>query len=303
MSSATSAWYDKLRKMSVRGDQDPISKAKSRQLQRKIENLFQKHLKADDASSKEECESSEEDHDQQTSNCHEGFSPWIKERVPEQVKEWLQKVGREEFPFSNSPSPGEPGKVAPKWNSVDPYHDFDWGGSSGSYFWDGKYDIKGRPSGNGCITMKESLDEISGTFRKTKRNGKCTVTTPTLSLAGNFINDLLEGFGRVTLIGDKKAISTPLTISDYEQTLPVQRVDAYFKHSCFHGLARIVDPDDSNALIAVGRYRNGVKYGYWWHCFEGGGYLFGKVNRRGKMTGNELAYVFSGHGDVLGGMF
>ena len=202
---------------------------------------------------------------------------WISEDVQSHVKRWLSKIAREKNPFQNfCQNLVDESDVHVKSSSYvasDPYSRFCWENRDEFEFsWDGKEDARsGRFTGQGIVRF-DNGDEISGFFRGGVREGKCTVTTASMHLVGDFRNNLLQGFGKLidTTSGDV--------------------FDGYFKDSCLHGLVRRTGEDQE--LIFIGRYRNGIPFGLCWKLLEGGGILFGKVNRKGLFSGEDIMFIY-----------
>ena len=67
-------------------------------------------------------------------------------------------------------------------------------------------------------------------------------------------------------------------------------IEGYFKDSVLHGFCRYFDKEKH--LTFIGMHRNGKPFGTCWKLIKGGGYIVGRVNEDGQLTGSDIAYLF-----------
>jgi len=121
------------------------------------------------------------------------------------------------------------------------------------------------------------------------RNGMGTCTGSNFSkhgisqLQGPYQDGILHGYGSVKLINDN--IIEGLFCNGYlvGPCVSVATVD-------FNRPSDLCNIDFKSYEIAC--YKKGLPYGYVWHSLEGGGWLHGKVDEKGKFTGNEIMFVY-----------
>ena len=260
--SAIADWYESLRRLSIAV---PKSLAENDSVA----------IDVDEESPEEFSEEEEEDSEKK----------WIVDDVELHLKRWIQRLESEPNPFLSSSKVFSKGPVLPDSQPADPYDGQDWTKLE-SYEWDGNRDRNGNISGSGTLFLSGGTEQISGTFRKVRRNGHCKVITPELELSGNFSDDRLEGYGSLVLSPPCAKWSSLL---DDESKI---RIDSYFKKSVLHGLARIL-ADDSRRLAFVGRFENGKPSGEkCWRFYKGGGCLFADVDSKGRMSSDDAVYVY-----------
>ena len=78
-------------------------------------------------------------------------------------------------------------------------------------------------------------------------------------------------------------------------------IDGYFVKGILHGFARYFD--ERGRLIFIGNHVNGQPTGTCWKIITGGGSVVGIVNRRGKLTGSCIAYIYPDYQTALVGRF
>jgi len=67
-------------------------------------------------------------------------------------------------------------------------------------------------------------------------------------------------------------------------------IEGYFKDSVLHGFCRYFDKE--KRLTFIGMHRNGKPFGTCWKLIKGGGYIVGRVNEDGQLTGSDISYLF-----------
>lgn len=92
-------------------------------------------------------------------------------------------------------------------------------------------------------------------------------------LAGKYVRDKLEGNCEIT-------------------TNEGGVLEMTFVRGVANGPARRFSP--SGFMQWVGRYRSGLPHGICWHSSDGEGWYVGTSNRCGRMTGDEVVYLYPG---------
>ena len=78
-------------------------------------------------------------------------------------------------------------------------------------------------------------------------------------------------------------------------------IDGYFKNGILHGFARYFDK--KGRLTFVGNHKNGLPDGICWGIIRGGGCVVGRVDGRGTLTGEGIAYIYPDFVTALVGSF
>ena len=75
----------------------------------------------------------------------------------------------------------------------------------------------------------------------------------------------------------------------------------YFKDGFLHGFGRHFD--EKGRLTFAGNHQNGVAVGFCWKIIRGGGSIVGYVDYEGRLTGDDIAYIYPDYKTVLHGTF
>jgi len=78
-------------------------------------------------------------------------------------------------------------------------------------------------------------------------------------------------------------------------------LEGRLRDGCLHGLARRLNA--KRRLVWVGRYVGGKASGVCWSFISGGGAVVGKVDSKGKLTGDEVAYIYPDYQTAILGRF
>ena len=78
-------------------------------------------------------------------------------------------------------------------------------------------------------------------------------------------------------------------------------MDGYFKDGVLHGFARYFD--EKGRLTFVGNHQNGLAVGTCWRIVRGGGSVVGEVDCEGRLTGDNIVYIYPDYETVLMGTF
>lgn len=78
-------------------------------------------------------------------------------------------------------------------------------------------------------------------------------------------------------------------------------ITGYAKDSVLHGLCRHYD--QHKQLQYIGITRNGKRFGTCWQILPGGGYIVGKVDAEGELSGPNIAYIYPDHRTAFVGVF
>jgi histone-lysine N-methyltransferase SETD7 len=176
----------------------------------------------------------------------------------------------------------------------DPYYDF---GLDEISRVDGKVDPKtGQPLGI-CTVMLKNGDEIFGIFKNGLRQGRGSIEGVNLMKHGILI---VKGFYKDSVLsGRGKAILAAGSMWDtYSENIHLEGV---FNDGYLEGPVRGVG--ELGDLVFVGQYSRGVPFGPCWVSKEGQGWLHGKVNAKGRFTGDDIAFVYPDRSTCLVGKF
>ena len=140
--------------------------------------------------------------------------------------------------------------------------------------------------GNGVLEYDEGT-YLSGTWIHGKREGHFKFDTGNMRssinyMEGNYKDDELCGKARIQLRDESW-------------------MEGFFKESVLHGFCRYFDKQKQ--LTFIGMHRNGKPFGTCWKILKGGGYVVGKVNEDGQLTGTNIAYMFPDIETALVGVF
>ena len=78
-------------------------------------------------------------------------------------------------------------------------------------------------------------------------------------------------------------------------------IDGFFVKGVLHGFARYFD--ERGRLTFIGNHKNGQPDGTCWRIIPGGGSVVGRVDRRGRLTGSRVAYIYPDYETALVGVF
>jgi len=141
--------------------------------------------------------------------------------------------------------------------------------------------------GKCAVTLKNG-DECEGNWRQGMRMGKGTMIGPTLErlgishLFGNYENGVLTGKGRMSMLDNSI-------------------LEGWFQHGYLHGPAK--GTHSNGKLSWVGWFQAGLAVGTCWQSVEGDAWLVGKVDKDGRMTGDEIAFLYPDLSTALLGTF
>jgi len=154
------------------------------------------------------------------------------------------------------------------------------------YTYTGGKDANGECHGNGVLEYDDGT-YLSGSWVHGKREGHFRFDTghkgsPINYLEGNYKDDQLFGKARIQM---------------RDETW----IEGFFKDNVLHGFCRYFDKHKE--LSFIGMHRNGKPFGTCWKIMKGGGYVVGKVNEDGNLTGSDIAYIFPDRETALVGIF
>jgi len=167
---------------------------------------------------------------------------------------------------------------------LDPYHGFSGKNQHMyTYQWNGTDDSPRKLNGAGVVTFEDG-GEIVGTWVDGVRSGRFLTASPEagiLQLVGEYKNNKLHGPGKVQMENG--------TI-----------IEGEFRDGCLNGLVRVIEEEDR---IQVARFRGGRQAGTAWIFREGGGCVTGEVDVSGKLTGDNIVYIYPDCSTCLVGSF
>ena len=79
------------------------------------------------------------------------------------------------------------------------------------------------------------------------------------------------------------------------------KLEGYFKAGILHGFARHFEK--RGQLTFLGNHKNGKPDGTCWKIIRGGGCIVGRVDTAGKLTGEDIAYIYPDYATALVGQF
>ena len=139
---------------------------------------------------------------------------------------------------------------------------------------------------NGTLVIAlDNGDTVEGFFRDGLRHGICKVCSSRSNvreISGEYTDGKLNGKAKVKF---------------NDRTMII----GYFKEGVLHGFARYFDK--KGRLTFLGNHKNGRPAGTCWKIIRGGGCIVGKVDKAGKMTGKNIAYIYPDYTTALVGEF
>ena len=138
-----------------------------------------------------------------------------------------------------------------------------------------------RKFGGDTLYTWDNGDTFSGQLVAGVREGWGVVTSRESGvhiLSGHWSAGLLTGYGQLVMSEDAGI------------------VQGWFRGGCLHGLVRKMIVKKFRTFTQqvswLGRYHSGVARGQCWEWREGGGYITGQVDSRGRFTGDNIAFVY-----------
>ena len=167
---------------------------------------------------------------------------------------------------------------------------------------EGRTDSDGLPLGR-CLVTLHTGDELSGVWRRGRREGQGTARGPGLeergvrSIRGYYKDGLLSGPAQLSLTDGAECC--------------VQFVRGLAQGPVVTTFTRTESELDTETLTAglvttgpaIGRYSRGVLAGPVWLALLGGGWLHGVPDQRGELTGDDVMYVYPDLDTILWGTF
>ena len=167
---------------------------------------------------------------------------------------------------------------------------------------EGRTDSAGLPLGR-CLVTLHTGDELSGVWRRGRREGQGTARGPGLeqrgvrSIRGYYKDGLLSGPAQLSLTDGAECC--------------VQFVRGLAQGPVVTTFTRTESDLDTETLTAslvttgpaIGRYSRGVLAGPVWLALLGGGWLHGVPDQRGELTGDDVMYVYPDLATILWGTF
>lgn len=137
-----------------------------------------------------------------------------------------------------------------------------------------------------CTVRLKNGDELQGTFRKGLRQGRGSIEGENLlkhgliCVKGMYKDGVLMGLGKAMLVQSSlwNGVKSRVTL------------EGVFNDGYLEGPVRGLD--DRGNLIFVGEYSKGLPKGNCWLAKEGQGWLYGKVDEKGRFSGQDIAYVY-----------
>jgi len=188
-------------------------------------------------------------------------------------KEWSENV------TAMAKYEAKPSDLGPEW---------DWDGFRRCRA-SGPKDNNGNLRGEGII-LWENKDVFKGEFDNGIMNRTGTITRAEMNstkVTGTWVNGLLQGEIKETLCN-------------------TGWIEGYYKDGVPHGYFREFGPryNSVNILRSMGRYYRGVLRGWYWQGhYDFSGFTFGKVDDEGKLTGDDIAYIYPDFKMAIRGKF
>ena len=152
-----------------------------------------------------------------------------------------------------------------------------------AFIYFGSRDSEGCPQGRGTLKWCESGTRFEGHFHKGVKNGRgCFYFFDGSSLAGNFINDSLEGCGTY-IYSDGR------------------RMEAEYKEGELSG--RFTEYDENDEILIKGFHEGTKRKGFLQIFDECGGVIWGEVDSQGLLTGENIGYIYPDLKHALVGSF
>jgi len=203
----------------------------------------------------------------------------------EKVRQWLQEIQKSlNFIYHNKPqelSVEEACSGNAKYKIFDPYSDL-----SANHLKERIVEVIGVRSksreleklcGRDCVVKLKNGEELNGAWREGKREGLGALYSPRLEkigvehLSGYYDDGVLSGQGRLFM--------NNTTIRD-----------GWFEFGYCHGPFRGMTL--GGQLDYIGWYLAGTPAGFTWQSIRGDGWLFGKPDKTGKFSGEDIAYIY-----------
>jgi len=206
------------------------------------------------------------------------------DELSQELEDWIEKAKRfDSIDLSVNDTSSRltmPSLVAKDAPSIDPYPKLD----GASYTYKGGRDQEKRPNGKGNIELENGCC-ISGEWRHGKREGKFRMDCCDGSVS------FLEGFY------EKDKVQGKVRLQFVDSTW----ITGFAKDSVLHGFCKYYDQDKK--LRFIGITRNGKRFGTCWQLLPGGGYIVGKVDAEGELSGPSIAYIYPDHRTAFVGVF
>jgi len=189
------------------------------------------------------------------------------------TKEWSENV------TAIAVYEGKPKDMGPEW---------DWDGFRRCRA-NGAKDNTGKLMGEG-IMLWENKDTFQGEFNNGIMNRTGTLTRAQMNgtkVSGEWVNGLLQGEIKETLVN-------------------TGWIEGYYKDGVPHGFFREFGPryNSMHILRSMGRYYRGVLRGWNWQGhYDSSGFTVGKVDDEGKLTGEDIAYIYPDFKMAIKGKF
>ncbi|XP_023344428.1 histone-lysine N-methyltransferase SETD7 [Eurytemora carolleeae] len=156
--------------------------------------------------------------------------------------------------------------------------------------WSGQYNKMGQLHGSGILRLYDG-DTFTGSYIDGLRSGWGIVTSSVAgisSLTGIWEDGYLQG--KIRLVTSDTSV-----------------VEGWCRYSKLNGPARTIIMKKFRTFRQqvswLGRYKDGVHWGQCWQWVEGGGYITGRVNSNGKMTGPDIGFLYPDLYTALVGQF
>lgn len=150
-----------------------------------------------------------------------------------------------------------------------------------------------------CLVRMRNGDELHGNFRRGKREGLGGISGSRLDkmnirmITGTYVSGVLTGLGRIIMKDESVS-------------------EGWFQQGFLHGPVKglVRGPNSSTSpsgpichLSWVGWYRAGLPVGTCWSSLMGDGWIVGKCDIDGKLTGNRIAFIYPDLVTALVGKF
>jgi len=161
---------------------------------------------------------------------------------------------------------------------------------------DGKTNASGDILVGPCTVKLHNGDEVYGTFRKGLRQGRGSISGANMQkyglccVRGSYKNGVLNGEGR--------AVLAPSGLHPHRGEVTLEGI---FNDGFLEGPVRGLD--EKGQTVFIGMYEKGLPAGPCWLAREGQGWLHGKVDRRGRFSGDNIAFVYPDLSTCIFGTF
>eukprot|EP00092_Neocalanus_flemingeri_P021710 GFUD01023548.1.p1 GENE.GFUD01023548.1~~GFUD01023548.1.p1 ORF type:complete len:461 (+),score=107.13 GFUD01023548.1:170-1552(+) len=166
-------------------------------------------------------------------------------------------------------------------HSYEPYPDM----KIENFVYQGGRDGENRFHGSDSLLFEEGTSTMIGTWDHGLREGFFKIVTNRNGVQyveGDYMNDNMNG--KLKIIFDDNTW-----------------IEGFFKDGILHGFCRYFDA--KNRLTFVGMHRNGKPVGTCWSIVGGGGCVVGRVDKKGKLSGPDIAYIYPDFKTALVGQF